>query len=153
MRHAGAKPGPHARDSHTVRALREFGRTFGMAFQIRDDILDYTATQAELGKPAGSDLREKKMTLPLIFALEDDSGPLRQAVAALFAFEDAGAPEAAAALTTVLESVRASSGVRRASETAASYARESEAALRGLSPTPERDELCRLARTFQQKSI
>jgi octaprenyl-diphosphate synthase len=151
--HAGAQTGPKARESHTVRALREFGRTFGMAFQIRDDILDYTATQAELGKPAGSDLREKKMTLPLILALEDDRGPLRQAVAALFAFEDAAAPEAAAALAIVLEGVRASDGIRRAGETAASYARESENALEGLPATPERDELCRLARTFQQNSI
>ena len=95
--HAGAKPGPKARDAHTVRSLREFGRAFGMAFQIRDDILDYTATQAELGKPAGSDLREKKMTLPLILALEDDRGPLRQAVAALFA-PGCGCAEAAAHL-------------------------------------------------------
>ena len=151
--HAGAQPGPRARETNTVRALREFGRTFGMAFQIRDDILDYTATQAELGKPAGSDLREKKMTLPLILALEDDRGPLRHAVAALFEFEDAATPAAADALAKVLEGVRASDGIRRAGESAASYAHESESALQDLQATPERDELCRLARTFQQISI
>ena len=123
-----------------------------MAFQIRDDILDYTATEVELGKPAGSDLREKKMTLPLIFALEDDRGALRRAIAALFAFDDAAAPEAAPAFSGALELVRAGDAIRRAAATAASYAREAEAALHVLPPTPEREELCRIASTFKQFS-
>ena len=150
---AGATPGPQARDAQTVRALRSFGRSFGMAFQIRDDILDYTATESQLGKPAGSDLREKKMTLPLIFALEDDGGALRRAVTALFAFEDAAAPEAAHAFDMVLELVRSGGAIRRAAATAASYAREAEAALQVLPPTPEREELCRIASTFRQFSF
>jgi len=124
-----------------------------MAFQIRDDILDYSATEAELGKPAGSDLREKKMTLPLIYALEDDDGPLRRAVADLFAFDDAGAPEAATALAAAIELVRTSGGLRRSAATAGLYAREAEAALQALPPTPEREELCRIASTFKQFSF
>ena len=51
-----------------VEAARKFGVEVGMAFQIKDDILDYTATDA-LGKPVGIDLREKKITLPLLGAL------------------------------------------------------------------------------------
>lgn len=150
---AGAAPGPQARDAQTVRALRAFGRSFGMAFQIRDDILDYTSTESQLGKPAGSDLREKKMTLPLIFALQDDGGELRRAVAALFAFEDAAAPEAAQGFAAVLELVRSSGAIRRAAATSASYAREAEAALHALPLTPEREELCRIASTFRQFSF
>jgi octaprenyl-diphosphate synthase len=149
----GAQPGPQARNTPAVRALRTFGRAFGMAFQIRDDILDYSATEAELGKPAGSDLREKKMTLPLIYALEDDGGALRRAIADLFAFEDAAAPDAAPALSAALALVRTSGAMRRSAATAASYAREAEAALQTLPPTPQREELCRIASTFTQFSL
>ena len=50
-------------------ALRQFGEALGMAFQIVDDLLDYTGDASVTGKPSGSDLREHKVTLPLIAAL------------------------------------------------------------------------------------
>ena len=50
-------------------ALKRFGERLGMAFQVADDILDYTETASVTGKPAGLDLREHKVTLPLIAAL------------------------------------------------------------------------------------
>ena len=49
--------------------LRDFGEHVGIAFQIRDDLLDYMGRRSVLGKPTGIDLKEKKLTLPLIFAL------------------------------------------------------------------------------------
>jgi heptaprenyl diphosphate synthase len=59
-----------------VDAVTEFGRCFGMVFQIRDDILDITATDGQLQKPAGQDLAEGVYTLPALLALEDpDAGP------------------------------------------------------------------------------
>ncbi len=61
---AGAAP-------HTCQLLFEFGECIGMAFQIRDDLLDYTHTSGDIGKPAGSDLRNGNVTLPVLFALED----------------------------------------------------------------------------------
>jgi octaprenyl-diphosphate synthase len=51
-------------------ALRDFGFNLGIAFQLVDDLLDYTADQAALGKPIGGDLREGKVTLPIIFLRE-----------------------------------------------------------------------------------
>ena len=51
-------------------ALREYGYHLGMAFQMADDLLDYTATAEELGKNPGADMREGKLTLPLIYSLE-----------------------------------------------------------------------------------
>jgi heptaprenyl diphosphate synthase len=54
-----------------LEALTEFGRCFGMIYQLRDDILDVIATENELGKPAGQDLAEGIYTLPTIFALRD----------------------------------------------------------------------------------
>jgi heptaprenyl diphosphate synthase len=52
-----------------VRALKRYGHYLGMAFQITDDILDFTASAQELGKPVGSDLRQGIVTLPAIYAL------------------------------------------------------------------------------------
>ncbi len=57
-------------DEQTVEALRQYGYAAGMAFQIVDDILDYTGDEETLGKPAGSDLREGTLTLPGLLLLE-----------------------------------------------------------------------------------
>jgi octaprenyl-diphosphate synthase len=56
-------------------ALAEYGRNAGLAFQLVDDLLDFTASHEQLGKPVLSDLKEGKVTLPLIFALEADTKP------------------------------------------------------------------------------
>jgi heptaprenyl diphosphate synthase len=61
----------HLGDS--VETLRRYGHLLGMAFQIEDDILDYKATSAEVGKPVGADLRQGTVTLPLMLALGDPS--------------------------------------------------------------------------------
>jgi octaprenyl-diphosphate synthase len=60
--------------------LRDFAWNLGMAFQLVDDILDFTSTEKILGKPAGNDLREGKVTLPMIYALADASEDERRAV-------------------------------------------------------------------------
>lgn len=62
------------RDSLTEEALAEYGRYSGLEFQIVDDLLDFTASPKILGKPVLNDLKEGKITLPLIYALEA-SGP------------------------------------------------------------------------------
>jgi heptaprenyl diphosphate synthase len=53
-----------------TKALRDYGYSLGMAFQITDDILDITASSEQIGKPVGNDLRQGIVTLPVIFALE-----------------------------------------------------------------------------------
>ena len=50
--------------------MAEYGRNIGVAFQLVDDVLDFTASPTQLGKPVLSDLKEGKVTLPLIYALE-----------------------------------------------------------------------------------
>jgi octaprenyl-diphosphate synthase len=61
--------------SRAEEALAEYGRNAGLAFQLVDDLLDFTASHEQLGKPVLSDLKEGKVTLPLIFALEAAAKP------------------------------------------------------------------------------
>ncbi len=56
-----------------IEAMRNFGHSLGMSFQIRDDILDYEGKSNLIGKPVGGDIKEKKITLPLIYSLNNVS--------------------------------------------------------------------------------
>ena len=60
-------------DEKKIIAMRDFGENLGIAFQIRDDILDFIGNKSLLGKPLGGDIKEKKITLPLIYALKQSS--------------------------------------------------------------------------------
>ncbi len=59
-------------DTDTINLMKDFGENIGIAFQIRDDLLDYEGTGLT-GKTVGNDIKERKITLPLIFALEQSS--------------------------------------------------------------------------------
>lgn len=61
-------------DGEALAAIREYARLLGLCFQIKDDIFDYYHDEAVVGKPTGNDLREGKITLPLLYALEHCSG-------------------------------------------------------------------------------
>jgi octaprenyl-diphosphate synthase len=56
-----------------IKAMNTFGDAIGIAFQIRDDILDYEGNSGITGKPVGGDIKEKKITLPLIYSLNKAS--------------------------------------------------------------------------------
>lgn len=60
-------------DEEKINALRTYGENLGMAFQIRDDILDFIGSSKIFGKSPGQDIREKKLTLPLIYTLKNAS--------------------------------------------------------------------------------
>jgi octaprenyl-diphosphate synthase len=70
-------------DDATEARLGEFAWNLGIAFQLVDDILDFTSNENVLGKPVGSDLREGKITLPLIYALEQATKEERRLVDAV----------------------------------------------------------------------
>jgi geranylgeranyl pyrophosphate synthase len=70
---------------HTVSALQAFGGAVGTAFQIIDDVLDLTGESATLGKPAGNDLRQGTLTLPVIYFLRDAAASARQMVSSVVA--------------------------------------------------------------------
>jgi len=70
-------------DTQVQERLAEYAWNLGMAFQLVDDVLDFTAREKTLGKPVGGDLREGKVTLPLVYALERASAEERRLVEAI----------------------------------------------------------------------
>jgi heptaprenyl diphosphate synthase/octaprenyl-diphosphate synthase len=81
-----------------IDALGRFGYDLGLAFQIVDDVLDYTGDEATLGKPAGNDLREGTLTLPLIYAVAQSSSPLLREVASRPRLDSTQVPQLVAAV-------------------------------------------------------
>jgi octaprenyl-diphosphate synthase len=118
-------------------ALRRYGERLGMAFQVADDILDYTETAAVTGKPSGLDLREHKVTLPLIAALPRLSAAARARVEALLASQAPSDDQIADVVSLVTEAGGIESARRRGEQ----FAHEAEAALDGLPDTPARTAL------------
>ncbi|MGM0497900.1 MAG: polyprenyl synthetase family protein, partial [Bacteroidota bacterium] len=70
-------------DKETIQLFHEFGEKVGMAFQIKDDLLDYQ-NSPKIGKPTGNDIREKKVTLPLIYALKNAGEKHRKTIKKAF---------------------------------------------------------------------
>jgi len=91
-------------DSETIAALAEFGEQLGLAFQLRDDILGIWAGSDELGKSAAGDLRRKKMSLPIIHALENASPEDKAHIQTIYQAEGPASDEDVATMLTVLES-------------------------------------------------
>lgn len=118
-------------------ALTRFGERLGMAFQVADDLLDYTEQQEMTGKPSGLDLKEHKVTLPLIAALREMDGSARSRVEALFA---AAEPEDDA-IAEVVGIVRQYGGLEYARRRADQFSREAEEALSELPECPSRASL------------
>jgi geranylgeranyl pyrophosphate synthase len=128
-------------------ALVEYGRAIGTAFQIVDDVLDYTADAAHLGKPAGGDLRQGILTLPLIHYLEahPDDPDLRL----LLSVKNGEHP----AVDAVVEKVRRSPSTLSALEEARGYVEQARAALEPLPQSIYTQALSDLALTVVDRAI
>jgi octaprenyl-diphosphate synthase len=121
-------------------ALREYGFNLGIAFQLVDDLLDLTGDQETLGKPIGADLREGKMTLPLIHLLADGDSTGDAIVREIIATREATAGQWQQ-LLGLLESRRSLDyAYRRAVE----YAERAKQPLYLFPPSAERDALLAL---------
>ncbi len=108
-------------------ALAEYGRYAGLAFQLVDDLLDFTASSEQLGKPALSDLKEGKVTLPLIYAMENGHREARKLIARVLEEKEFNSvrPE------TIVSLVRDSGALDRARTLAHDYARRAKACIDG----------------------
>lgn len=112
--------------------LARFGRELGMAFQIADDLLDYTSDESQTGKPSGLDLREHKVTLPLIAVLPTLSPAERAELEAFFRDPEPRGDT----IASIVGLVRERGGLDHARERALEYARRADDALQGLPEGP-----------------
>ena len=110
------------------RALARYGERLGLAFQIADDLLDYTEDESVTGKPSGLDLKEHKITLPLIGSLPRLSAAARARVDALFADES----PSDALVAEVISIVADTGGLEYARTRGAQFAEEAHEALSDL---------------------
>ena len=118
-------------------ALARYGERLGLAFQIADDLLDYTEDERTMGKPTGADLKEHKVTLPLIAALPHLSKTARARVDALFADPSPSDGLVAEVVAIVAEA----GGLEYARSTGARFASEANDALATLPESPVRASL------------
>jgi len=118
-------------------ALARFGLHLGMAFQITDDLLDYTEPEAVTGKPWGLDLKEHKVTLPLIAALPRMAPEGRRLVERLMDEPEPSGQLVADVIACVIEA----GGLTYARQRALTLAQEAERALDGLPSSPARTAL------------
>jgi len=119
------------------QALADYGAALGMAFQIADDLIDYTEQAATTGKPTGLDLKEHKVTLPLIAALRVMGAPERRRVDDLFANSDPGDAE----VRDVIQIVADNGGLEYARERGSLFARQAREALANVPDTVARTAL------------
>jgi octaprenyl-diphosphate synthase len=118
-------------------ALARFGHGLGMAFQIADDLLDYVGSEEVTGKPTGHDLRERKVTLPLVGAMANATGAEDEEIRRFFTRVDPSDEEIARIVEIVVERGGLDYARRRANE----YADLAEGALSGLPTGPAVDAL------------
>ncbi len=121
-------------------ALHDFGEAIGMAFQIRDDLLDFTQQAGTIGKPVGADLRNGIVTLPVLYAMEDPA--LNERIRGLHA--DASTDE----FDAVIAAIAASDALPRAEELSQAYVRQAERIADRLADHPAQPSLALLAEYF-----
>ena len=124
-----------------VRLLGRFARSLGTAFQIKDDIFDYSDPSVALGKPVGIDLKEQKITQPLLCALETASPEEQQRIRSLVA-KLSDEPEH---IPEIQAFVKKADGVEKAAAVMEQYILEAVESLSSLPPSREKDALCALA--------
>lgn len=124
---AGAEQ--NAASEPILRALGKYGVFFGMAFQIYDDLLDYTAHRAQLGKPVGADIQNGIYTLPLLFALENEqvAAELESLLGTVCSQQHA---------TAIIERVSDTNALERSNDLVKRYA---DKALQAIATLPETD--------------
>ncbi|MGA7194359.1 MAG: polyprenyl synthetase family protein [Anaerolineales bacterium] len=131
----------------TIEAMRKFGYETGMAFQIVDDILDFTGDQSTVGKPVGSDLLNGLVTLPAIYYAE--ACPNDEDVKSL---RDGGWGNQER-MQRLVESIRITDAVKKAMEEAKQHAAHALQTLEDFESSPERDGLENLVKYIVDRNV
>lgn len=126
-------------DSAVEAGMTLFGRYLGLAFQMRDDIFDYMPQDASVGKPVGVDIMERKITLPLLGALENAPGENERIRNIVRNIDSELRDE-------VIEFVRRNGGIEYAQRVLDEYVGRAVSALQVLSPSKEKELLISLTK-------
>jgi octaprenyl-diphosphate synthase len=130
----GAATGPE-------EALARFGQDIGTAFQLVDDVLDYSSSTEQIGKPVGGDLDEQKATLPLIHALRGIDGAEKKEVEGLFYKEKKDEED----FRSILQFINREGGIAYTLERAGEFIQSAKARLDGFPGSAEKRALLELA--------
>jgi octaprenyl-diphosphate synthase len=122
-------------------AIRRFGLNLGIAFQLRDDYLDYAGTEEEFGKPVGKDLLEGKITLPLIHTLQSCNAEDRRRLVDLIT-SDSIQEETLAEVKKIIQQYN---GLDYSDQLANHYIAEAKSALEVFPPSPTRESLLEIS--------
>ncbi|MFY9553462.1 MAG: polyprenyl synthetase family protein [Blastocatellia bacterium] len=131
------------------RALARYGLSVGVAFQLIDDVLDFVSTEAKLGKPVANDIREGKLTLPLIYLLEEGNDEHRAMIEKVMrerGFQSVHREE-------VLELIHEKGTLKRARAEAERYANEAIESLSIFPPSPYRHALLSVPRFIVEREM
>ncbi|HLA99757.1 MAG TPA: polyprenyl synthetase family protein [Bacteroidota bacterium] len=123
-------------DRSLIERMKVFGENVGMVFQIRDDLLDYTGRKSITGKPTGVDLKEKKLTLPLIFSLS--RAPKSEAKRVISVIKNGASGKD---IRRVVDFAHQYGGIDYARHKAEEYSADAAAALEGLPASPSKSSL------------
>jgi heptaprenyl diphosphate synthase len=129
-------------DGRTVRRLRKIGHNIGVGFQMIDDILDYRRGRSKTGKPAGTDLRQGVVNLPLLCAIRRDDGTLRR----LFR-----PPVRKGKAKKIMQLVEELGGIEDARRTAAAFTDKALTSIELLPDLPARRQLRTLAEALLKR--
>jgi octaprenyl-diphosphate synthase len=124
-----------------VQAVHDFGLYYGIAFQMQDDLLDMLGDEVALGKPVGNDLREKKMTIPVILALDGADREFRADVERFYAEDD----ETRGRIAEIVHGIGAHGGFVKTRVAIADYLERAKMSLAPLGNVPARAEFVAIA--------
>ncbi len=127
------------RDDEKISRFRNFGEFIGLAFQFRDDVLDYEGKKATLGKPIGGDIRERKVTLPLIYAFENSPKQVASSVLRMLKKGKSGSR-----IKEVIDFAQNYGGIERAHQKAEEYVARAREELKGIAESSAKESLMKL---------
>jgi octaprenyl-diphosphate synthase len=123
-------------DEKTIQQFKEFGTLTGIAFQIKDDLFDF-GTDELIGKPTGIDIKEKKMTLPLIFALNNSTAAEKRTIINIIKNHNNESDQ----VKRVIDFVIAKGGLQYANKIMHDYKDKALAILKEVPETPAKESL------------
>lgn len=128
------------------RKLYRFGYSVGMAYQITDDILDFTATEKQLGKPAGSDLKQGNITLPVFYAMKKVP-ELKNKIHSYYQSGDESE------FNEIIQTIKNSGSIQQASRAAQSYLSDALLAAEGLPSGQARTSIIKIAKYIGKRKF